>query len=1104
MSSQFRYFTYQLALLVLLLVAMPVGAQTANPLQADLTRALAALQTQAESPQRAAQEKDLLAAQQLLSETTAAQNQAQVYRTAASTENETIATLNETLSRLKSAPARIVPTNADDQSTASSEAEGLLGAKRSTLDELTSRKTSLSGRSSAISKDIATLQTALEELQSQPVNDDPNYTLIANITIADYRQRISTLQTELATLPARQRILDARIALASQEYESLLDYVTRLKNTVSENRVTASQAYLETANDHLSRVKTSALKLVPIAEETKRLAEKLLSVTQETGKLDDLASEIDGVFQRVTTSASTVDRVLAARELTDETAGLLRRVQTSLPDLAGLKVSLAESEKTQTDLQLRTILWEDRLQTLGRFQTTEIEFLKAQLADQNGVDELAASNPELIQAMQTLRRDLLGKLIDAASIDSERRTNTDIATRKTITLTEGIKTRLERRLLWLKTNASSPTQAMKNMPAGLKYLFSPAHWRGAFAAFKARLSASPIWLLWLLGVPGLLWGLRPFMKKRLAALAARVGKPMTSAHSDRFWVTPAALVLSILIAAPLGFMLASAGAILSTPGVQPDFTKALSVALTITACVFFVLFTFKTMCRDNGLLDKHLGWSQVARHTLSRHLTWFTPIVSLADFVFIMAVYENIPELRYGLALLAFVSLSISLAYMIFVFFRPKGGVAASIVMETPASPFLKFIFPLLVLIPLGLGIAPLFGYFDTAVELQSRIFRTGVLALIIAIFYGLLIRTFNIAHDRYQIKLRWERDAQAVIDNQSKLEADQSGEARPTTPKPLAEEHLSTQIRKSLLTISVLVFLYGLWQIWGQLLPALRIADDITLWTQMSLVNGEEVLHPVTVSSLFVAGLILFGSLIAARNVKAILELLAFNRLNLDSGTKYAAVTILGYVLVGSGVVFSLALLGLDWSKLQWVVAALGVGIGFGLQEIIANFISGIIILFERPVRVGDIVTINNLSGTVNNIKIRATTITDFDNREVLLPNKSIITGEVTNWTLNNSVTRLIINIGVAYGSDVTQVRKLLTDILNAHPDVLKDPAPTVFFTAHGDSSLDFEIRLFVAAPFQRLPTTHDINAAINLALAANNIEIPFPQRDVNMRQIT
>jgi potassium efflux system protein len=219
-----------------------------------------------------------------------------------------------------------------------------------------------------------------------------------------------------------------------------------------------------------------------------------------------------------------------------------------------------------------------------------------------------------------------------------------------------------------------------------------------------------------------------------------------------------------------------------------------------------------------------------------------------------------------------------------------------------------------------------------------------------------------------------------------------------------------------------------------------------------------------------------------------------------MDAGARYATITILGYVLVGAGIVIGFSQLGIDWSKLQWIIAALGVGLGFGLQEIVANFVSGLIILFERPIRVGDFVTIGNLSGTVSNIKIRATTVTDFDNREVLLPNKSIITENVTNWTLKDSVTRIVVKIGVAYGSDTDIVKGLLLKVVEGLDEVLEQPAPQVFFLEHGDSSLNFEIRVFVVRPEDRLPLTHAINTGVNKTLAENNISIPFPQRDLHI----
>lgn len=1091
------------AVLVLstILVSPITDAQSINEVKAEIESEIAALNTEEESPTKSTREKDLRTAQQLLSNAEEAEAKTRAYKLSAEREDTTIADLSQSLQTVETSAPGSLPKNIENRPKQLSQYESELLAKRNALDQLDAEKTSQSNRASVISKELVRLQSARDSIENEELANDPTKKLIASATRAELRQKILMLQAELSTLPARQRITEAKIQLANAEYNKLQTYIARLKLSVSENRVLSSQRLLEDAQDQLGRAQSTNSSLIDIAQESVRLSEKLLEVTKDTAALGSLSSTMNEVYQRVSSSRETVERVLAADELTDETAALLRRVKTGLPDTDSLELSLKKSEATRTDLQLRTILWEDRLQLIGRSKKSNTQFLATQIPDINKVNKLAGQHPDLVESFQTLRRELLVTLIDAARIDLERRANTVVVTRETIQLTEDVKTRLNRRLLWLRTSDSSSLNAIKNIPSSLVYLTSPTNWKTAASVFLSQVKKFPLSLLFLIGVPVLLWTLRPLMKQRLSNLAKRVGKSSREPESDSYLVTPLALVLSMLIAAPLAFVLTSAGAVLFASETTRNFTQALSVALTSTGSLFFVLFTFKVMCQDDGLLGSHLGWSDEARYSLAKHLTWFTPVVSITTFLLVMGLYENIPNLRYGLALLAFVGASLAISTMAYLFFRPKGGVAASIVMDTSASPRLVFLFPALVLIPFLVGLAPLIGYFDTAIELQSRIFRTGILGLIISILYGLCLRTINVAHDRHILKRAARRQRQHILENQAKEEAGQSGEARPAPPDPVDTVSLSTQIRKTMLTLFVLIFFYGLWKLWGPLLPALGIADDITLWTQNRVINGEETTRAVTLSILLVSMLILVGALIAARNATAILELLAFDRLNLDSGTRYATVTIVGYILVGVGLVLSLALLGLDWSKLQWIVAALGVGIGFGLQEIIANFISGVIILFERPVRVGDVVTINNLTGTVNSVRIRATTITDFDNREVLLPNKAIITGEVTNWTLNNSVTRIIIKIGVAYGSDIKQVTQILASVLEAHPDVLSDPPPTVFFMAHGDSSLDFEIRMFVSAVFQRLPATHDVNAEINAALAANNIEIPFPQRDINMK---
>ena len=192
--------------------------------------------------------------------------------------------------------------------------------------------------------------------------------------------------------------------------------------------------------------------------------------------------------------------------------------------------------------------------------------------------------------------------------------------------------------------------------------------------------------------------------------------------------------------------------------------------------------------------------------------------------------------------------------------------------------------------------------------------------------------------------------------------------------------------------------------------------------------------------------------------------------------------------------------MLGGSWGEIQWLVAALGVGIGFGLQEIIANFISGLILLFERPIRIGDIVTVGDTSGVVTKIRIRSTTIRNWDQQELLVPNKEFVTGRLLNWTLSDPIARILINVGIAYGSDVSKAMQIILKCAQDHERVLEEPAPLVTFETFGDNALGIVLRCYIGSIDYRLPTLSEINESINRELNAAGIVIAFPQRDVHL----
>jgi potassium efflux system protein len=184
----------------------------------------------------------------------------------------------------------------------------------------------------------------------------------------------------------------------------------------------------------------------------------------------------------------------------------------------------------------------------------------------------------------------------------------------------------------------------------------------------------------------------------------------------------------------------------------------------------------------------------------------------------------------------------------------------------------------------------------------------------------------------------------------------------------------------------------------------------------------------------------------------------------------------------------------------LQWAVAALSLGIGFGLQEIVANFISGLIILFEQPIRLGDTVTVGDVSGTVTRIQMRATTIRDYDRRELLVPNKEFITSRLLNWSLSDSVTRRIIQVGVAYGTDMDQALDIVRDVAKKHPLVLADPESMITFDEFGDNSLLICLRYYIEHLDKRLTVDSELRLQINRRFNDAGIVVAFPQRDIHL----
>jgi potassium-dependent mechanosensitive channel len=256
-----------------------------------------------------------------------------------------------------------------------------------------------------------------------------------------------------------------------------------------------------------------------------------------------------------------------------------------------------------------------------------------------------------------------------------------------------------------------------------------------------------------------------------------------------------------------------------------------------------------------------------------------------------------------------------------------------------------------------------------------------------------------------------------------------------------------------------------------------------------------------LTVGLIVLTAALIAATLTVSGAAQAVLSEEVYPRWMVDAGVGASINRLVHYAVVLLGILTVIGALGFELQNIVIIGGAIGVGIGFGLQSMVNNFVSGLILLVERPVKAGDVVVIGDVWGKITQVGLRATVVETFDQSEIVVPNSDLISKPVTNWTRSSRGARLTVPIGVAYGSDVPLVMRRLREAAEAHKLILRDPPAQVFFLGFGESSLKFELKAWIANVNDRLGVCSELNQAIDASFRQDGIEIPFPQRDLNLR---
>ncbi|ENO89166.1 mechanosensitive channel MscK [Thauera linaloolentis] len=989
------------------------------------------------------------------------------------------------LARRQSQPASAAFTSdssLNSLETRLSQAKTRLAHWRTTLDQ--AGAPSLRATAERTQADIAAMQARMQAIDA---------------ALRSGREGGRSLGTERrAALSAEWHALDARSALRLAELSG------------SSQLQEVAQAQRELAEFELGRIEHD-MELIQSAINQRRRAETLETVQQLTR--GDAAAAADGsLLARETASNQTLSAYLL--RATEHLAKLKQRnldAQQRLDALNRSSTLIAEQINVLQGSPLLPRILNEQRRALPDPQaddalTHQIADVRLYLFEINKQRE-ALSNPaayadtllatqgtepdtaerDALHALLGTRAELLERLNHELSAILGESVSLQLQEAQLQATAERLRTTVDEQLFWVPSNSPLDLDWLKRLPAALERQIGSMPWRAVATQLWEGLQARPLVMLPVLLISVLLLLRRRWLRDTLERLHADIGY----VRRDTQYHTPLAILLNLLLALPVSLLLAMAGLALQMDGRGQNL--ALGGGLMDMAQAWLVFYTAYRILSPGGVAERHFEWQPAVIQALHHRLRRLGLVVLAV--VLVVAVAESQPE---GLEndVLGLLTLLAGYAVMAWLMGRLLSHQQPR---DAAPSPWRMIAGTALALMPLALIAALALGYYYTALKLTGRLIDTLLILIIWGIANATAVRGLAVAARRLEHKRAVERREAA----EREAEADPAASAEIPDVPMIGIEKVSQQSLR-LIRLSLLgALLGGLYWVWADLITVFAYLDNITLYEYTSGSGQTAALVPISLRDVLGALVIATLALVLAGNLPGLLEVLVLSRMKLAQGSAYAITTLLSYLIGGIGIVATLGTLGVSWDKLQWLVAALSVGLGFGLQEIFANFISGLIILFERPVRIGDVVTIGNLSGTVSRIQIRATTITDFDRKEIIVPNKTFVTGQLVNWSLSDTVTRVTMTMGVAYGSDLALTRKLLLQAAGENPRVLKEPAPLALLVAFGASTLDHELRLHVREIGDRTPVIDEVNRRIDALFREHAIEMAFNQIDVHVRSI-
>ncbi|AVJ15934.1 miniconductance mechanosensitive channel MscM [Serratia sp. JUb9] len=906
------------------------------------------------------------------------------------------------------------------------------------------------------------------------------------------------LQTESAARKAKVNELDLAQLSANNRQE-----LARMRAEVFKKRHEKLDIQLQALRNNLNNQRQREAELAlkkteQLAEQSgelpKSISEQLQINRELSTALNNQAQRMDLISSQQRQAASQTLQVRQAMSTIIEQAqwlgsspvlGETLRAQVStLPEMP--KPQQLDSDMAQ--LRVQRLQFENQLEKLPQ---------RAQSLKQDDGSDLTPGQQQIIDAQLRTQRELLNSLLSGCDTQILELTKLKVANTQLVDALNEIKDATHRYLFWVPDVSPLTLSYPINVAHDLTRLLSLdtlAQLSSAFVMMvTSRSTLVPIFGALLLVIFSI------STRKHYHAFLERSSSKVGKVTQDQFYLTLRNVFWSILVALPLPVLWAALGFGLQNAWPYP-VAVAIGDGVTATLPILWVCMISATFAHPRGLFIVHFGWPA---QQVSRAMRYYKMSIWLiVPLIMALITFDNLNDREFSntLGRLCFILLCVAL--LLVTSSLKRAGIPLYLDKKGSGENMVNTaLWGVLMSAPLLAALAAAIGYLATAQALLARLETSVAIWFFLLVVYHIIRRWMLIQRRRIAFDRAKQRRAEILA--QRARGEDEAGNTHVTGSNEgtvdvdeteIDLDAISAQSLRLVRSILTMIALVSVIFLWSEIHSAFAFLENISLWNVTSTSNGIDSVQSITLGAVLIAVLVIMVTTQLVRNLPALLELAVLQHLDLSPGTGYAITTITKYLLLLFGAILSFSWIGIEWSKLQWVVTALTFGLGFGMQEIFSNFISGLIILFEKPIRIGDTVTIRNLTGSVTKINTRATTISDWDRKEIIVPNKAFITEQFVNWSLSDAITRVVLTVPAPAEANSEEVTKILTDASHRCSLVLDNPPPEVYLVDLQQGIQIFELRIYAAEMGHRMPLRHEMHQLILAGYREHGITLPYP----------